>query len=134
MDKTLKFTVAQLNPVVGDVSGNLKLVEDALAKAREDGSDIVVFSELFLLSYPPEDLVRKPGFWTLAKCHSVTCKSSVRTIRLFSSVPRTCGNRVYNGVFRYGTVVSRSVSINTNCNYGVFDVARFVEGRADDLS
>ena len=38
MDKTLKFTVAQLNPVVGDVSGNLKLAEDALAKAREDGS------------------------------------------------------------------------------------------------
>jgi NAD+ synthase (glutamine-hydrolysing) len=56
----MKVTLAQLNPVVGDVSGNLKKAADTLEQMRE-ATDLVVFSELFLTGYPPRDLLEKPA-------------------------------------------------------------------------
>lgn len=61
MSKTLNITIVQLNPIVGDIGGNLALARDALETARSEHADLVVFSELFLMGYPPEDLVRKPA-------------------------------------------------------------------------
>jgi NAD+ synthase (glutamine-hydrolysing) len=56
----MKVTLAQLNPTVGDVSGNLQKVVDTLE--RYGGStDLIVFSELFLVGYPPRDLLEKPA-------------------------------------------------------------------------
>ena len=59
---TLRIAVAQLNPTVGDVAGNLALARRARADAARQGADLVVFSELFLCGYPPEDLVLKRRF------------------------------------------------------------------------
>lgn len=59
---TLFIAVAQLNPVVGDVAGNLALARRTRDSARDAGADLVVFPELFLCGYPPEDLVLKPAF------------------------------------------------------------------------
>ncbi len=56
----MKITLAQLNPVVGDVRGNLQKIAATLA-AEHRTSDLVVFSELFLVGYPPRDLLEKPG-------------------------------------------------------------------------
>ncbi|HEY9074855.1 MAG TPA: nitrilase-related carbon-nitrogen hydrolase, partial [Desulfobaccales bacterium] len=56
----MKVTLAQLNPTVGDVSGNLRKVVDTLE--RYGGStDLIVFSEMFLVGYPPRDLLEKPS-------------------------------------------------------------------------
>lgn len=56
----MKVTLAQLNPTVGDVSGNLQKVVETLE--RYGGStDLMVFSELFLVGYPPRDLLEKPS-------------------------------------------------------------------------
>jgi NAD+ synthase (glutamine-hydrolysing) len=57
----MKITLAQLNPVVGDVGGNLEKVAATLEQEHQ-GSDLVVFSELFLTGYPPRDLLEKPAF------------------------------------------------------------------------
>lgn len=57
----LKLALAQLNPVVGDIEGNLEKARSARQKAREEGADLIVFSELFVTGYPPEDLVLKPA-------------------------------------------------------------------------
>src|SRR6185503_13273751 len=59
---TLKIALAQLNPVVGDLAGNAAKLRKARAEAAALGADLVVFSELFITGYPPEDLVRKPAF------------------------------------------------------------------------
>ena len=59
---SLKITLAQLNPVVGDLAGNARKAADAHAKAKIAGADLVVFPELFLNGYPSEDLVLKPAF------------------------------------------------------------------------
>src|SRR5215467_15346540 len=56
----LDIAVAQLNPTVGDVAGNLDKARRARATAQD--ADLVVFTELFLSGYPPEDLVLKPAF------------------------------------------------------------------------
>ena len=59
---TLRIGLAQLDPVVGDLVGNRALVLDAYRRASDAGCDVVVFSELVITGYPPEDLVLKPGF------------------------------------------------------------------------
>ena len=56
------ITLAQLNPTVGDVSGNAAKARAARAQAKADGADLVVLPELFITGYPPEDLVLKPAF------------------------------------------------------------------------
>lgn len=58
----LRIAVAQLNPTVGDVAGNLAKAREARADAARQGADIVLYTELFLAGYPPEDLVLKPAF------------------------------------------------------------------------
>ena len=59
---TIRIAVAQLDPVVGDIDGNLKTARAARAEAAAGGADLLVLSELFIAGYPPEDLVLKPAF------------------------------------------------------------------------
>jgi len=58
----LKIALAQLNPTVGDIAGNKAKAQAARADAAAAGADLVMFPELFLVGYPPEDLVLKPSF------------------------------------------------------------------------
>src|SRR5258708_40136773 len=67
MTDSLKVALAQLNPKVGDVDGNLAKVRTARAEARKQGAELVLTSELVLSGYPPEDLVVKPAFQK--SCH-----------------------------------------------------------------
>ncbi|MFE0014488.1 NAD+ synthase [Mesorhizobium sp. NPDC059054] len=59
---TLRIAIAQLNPTVGDIAGNLAKAREARADAARQGADLVLFTELFISGYPPEDLVLKPAF------------------------------------------------------------------------
>ncbi len=61
MTDHLKIALVQRNPTVGDVAGNASLIRAARAEAAAAGADLVLFSELFLVGYPPEDLVLKPA-------------------------------------------------------------------------
>ena len=61
MSNNLRILAAQLNPVVGDIQGNLALARQAHAQARQQGAHLLVLSEHFLLGYPAEDLVLKPA-------------------------------------------------------------------------
>lgn len=61
MSNNLRILAAQLNPVVGDIQGNLALARQAHAQARAEGAHLLVLSEHFLLGYPAEDLVLKPA-------------------------------------------------------------------------
>src|SRR6185295_18625686 len=69
----LAIAVAQLNPIVGDVAGNLEKARKTRAQAARDGADIVAFSELFIAGYPPEDLVLKPAF-------QAACRAAVEAL------------------------------------------------------
>jgi len=58
----VRIALAQINPTVGDLEGNARLIVDRIGKARDLGADIVCLPELALTGYPPEDLVLKPSF------------------------------------------------------------------------
>ncbi len=62
MTNELKIALAQINPTVGDIAGNADLVRAARREANALGADLVVFGELVLCGYPPEDLVLKSAF------------------------------------------------------------------------
>ncbi len=62
MTDRLKIYLAQRNPTVGDIDGNAALIRDARAATAAEGADLVIFPELFVCGYPPEDLVLKPFF------------------------------------------------------------------------
>src|SRR3989442_14900574 len=59
---TIRVALAQINPTVGDLSGNTRLVLDYIDHARKTEADLVAFPELALTGYPPEDLLLKPHF------------------------------------------------------------------------
>ena len=63
----LTITIAQLNPIMGDTAGNIARARAARGRAAADGADLVVFSEMFITGYPPEDLVLKPAFQAAAR-------------------------------------------------------------------
>ena len=58
----MRIALAQVNPTVGDLAGNRRLVEEAAAKAASERADVVVLPELVLTGYPPMDLLERDGF------------------------------------------------------------------------
>ncbi|MHC5653306.1 NAD+ synthase [Stappia sp. ICDLI1TA098] len=123
----LRLAVAQLNPVVGDVAGNLALVRKARARAAEEGADLVLFSELFLSGYPPEDLVLKPAF--VAACKAALEELAGETADggpgLIVGLPWREGELLHNAVALIdgGRVVGVRFKVDLP-NYGEFDEKR----------
>lgn len=58
----LRIAIAQINSTVGDLKGNSRKVIENVQRAETFAADIIVFPELALTGYPPEDLLMKPGF------------------------------------------------------------------------
>src|ERR1700757_5087149 len=69
----LAIAVAQLNPIVGDVAGNLEKARKTRTQAARDGADIIAFPDLFIAGYPPKDLVLKPAF-------QAACRAAVEAL------------------------------------------------------
>jgi len=62
VERVLRVALAQVNPIVGDLAGNARLIKHRIEEARAAQADVVCFPELALTGYPPEDLVLKPSF------------------------------------------------------------------------
>ncbi len=123
---TLKIALAQLNPVVGDIAGNVARLERARADAAGLGADLVLFPELFICGYPPEDLVRKPAF-------ANACREAVEDLAVrLGPGPAVLvgtvwpdGDKVYNAVALVdeGRVAAVRYKVDLP-NYGPFDEKR----------
>ena len=127
ISNSLKIALAQLNPVVGDLDGNAAKLRVARAQAAAQGADLVVYPELFMTGYPPEDLVRKPAFAAAARVavEALAAETAdagpgviVGTIwvedgKLYNSVALLDGGRI--------EAVRHKVELP---NYGVFDEKR----------
>jgi len=61
----MKIRIEQLNPTAGDISGNRKLIEQALSKAESAGMDLLILPEMVLSGYPVQDLLEKEAFRNL---------------------------------------------------------------------
>jgi NAD+ synthase len=130
----LIITLAQLNPTVGDVEGNAAKARAARARAKADGSDLVVLPELFITGYPPEDLVLKPAFQ--AACRTVVEALARETAdggpAMLIGSPWVEEGKLYNAcaLLDGGRIAAIRYKANLP-NYGVFDEKRlFARGPA----
>src|SRR3984885_12425970 len=121
------ITLAQLNPTVGDVAGNAAKVRAARARAKADGADLVMVSELFIAGYPPEDLVLKPAFQS-------ACRTAVEELAretndggpaVLVGTPWVDDGKLYNAcaLLDEGRIAAIRFKVNLP-NYGVFDEKR----------
>ncbi|OQY04126.1 MAG: hypothetical protein B6I25_07335, partial [Planctomycetales bacterium 4572_13] len=58
----MRIALAQINTIVGDISGNVDVIARMVSSAKEKSVDLVVFPEMCICGYPPEDLLHKPKF------------------------------------------------------------------------
>jgi NAD+ synthase (glutamine-hydrolysing) len=132
MPDDLRIALAQMNAVVGDVDGNAAKVEELAAEARDAGAQVVVFPELTLTGYPPEDLLLKRGF--LRRAQSALEDLTVSGITAIVGWPEQADESVHNAaaVVADGQVqaVYRKLLLP---NYGVFDERRWFEPGREPL-
>ncbi|MBX3539347.1 MAG: NAD+ synthase [Chelatococcus sp.] len=123
----LRIALAQLNPTVGDVSGNLAKARAARADAARLGADAVMFPELFLAGYPPEDLVLKPAFLDACRdaCEELAQETGDGGPAVLIGLPWAENDAVYNAYAVLDGGVVSAVRFKVDLpNYGVFDEKR----------
>ncbi|MBQ8106850.1 MAG: NAD+ synthase [Afipia sp.] len=130
----LTITLAQLNPVVGDVTGNAAKARAARKQAVSDGADLLVLPELFIAGYPPEDLVLKPAFQAAcrAEIEMLARETSDGGPAVLIGTPWVEDGKLYNAcaLLDEGRIVALRFKANLP-NYGVFDEKRvFARGPA----
>src|ERR1700739_657925 len=123
----LAIAVAQLNPTVGDISGNLECARKARQQAAGDGADLVMFSELFIAGYPPEDLVLKPAFLEACRtaCELVAAETADGGPAVLVGLPWQENGHCYNAYALLDNGRVEAVRFKVDLpNYGVFDEKR----------
>ncbi|MBW6503157.1 NAD+ synthase [bacterium] len=127
MSKPLRLALAQVNATVGDIAGNVRKVLSCCGRAREAGADLVVFPEMVLPGYPPEDLLLRASFLeeNLAGWREVAENARGVTV-VAGFVDRDAKGRVWNaaGVAANGRVLGVYRKMHLP-NYGVFDEMRY---------
>jgi NAD+ synthase (glutamine-hydrolysing) len=124
----LRIAMAQINPTVGDIQGNVDLILDYLDRGRAVNADLILFPELALPGYPPEDLLLKPHFARENRCALERIIAASKGQFLVVGFVDTDGSDIYNGaaVIVDGKLVD--VYHKTYLpNYGVFDEERYFQ-------
>jgi NAD+ synthase len=133
MTDRLRIAMAQLNPIMGDLAGNLALVRQARADAAAAGADLIVTTELVMAGYPPEDLVLKQAFQDNAvqAIGDLATDTEDGGPAIIVGVPWRVEGRLYNAALLLadGRVSGEAYKFDLP-NYGVFDEKRvFAPGR-----
>jgi NAD+ synthase (glutamine-hydrolysing) len=127
----MKISIAQLNPTVGDVRGNTGRVSEIYAKLAGT-TDLIVFSELFLVAYPPRDLLEKPAFiagvnQAVAELTQLSRRYTDTGIIVGAPLPSDleCGKGLYNAalLIYQGQMQFQAKSLLPS--YDVFDETRY---------
>ena len=123
----LRIALAQIDTTVGDVAGNARKVADGIARARDEDATLVVFPELALTGYPPEDLLLKTHFLDAARVALDDLAAQTRGIVALVGFPQRADD-VYNAaaVLADGKVAAVYRKIHLP-NYGVFDEQRYFQ-------
>ncbi len=125
MTDQLTIALAQLNPTVGDVKGNLELIRNALRSSK--GADLVLFSELVVSGYSPEDLVLKPFFQDKVQeaVFSLAEETAGGGPAMLLPTPWRIDGALHNSVLLLDEGAVKSVRSKHDLpNYGVFDEKR----------
>lgn len=123
----MKICMAQINTLVGDIAGNARRILEVSVAQRDQGATIVVFPELTLTGYPPEDLLLRHDLMVRTDA-AVTrlCEQLPAELAVVIGYPKLRGERLFNsaGVIYQGTLIAE---YDKQClpNYQVFDEKRY---------
>ena len=128
----MKVTIAQLNPVIGDLAGNTQKIIEVWDRANREDSDLVVFPEMFLVGYPPQDLLERDGFIrqvgdSLKRLAQISARYPKTGILV--GAPTPTGGHVGKGLYNSAILIYRGQIIHNQPKsllptYDVFDEAR----------
>jgi NAD+ synthase (glutamine-hydrolysing) len=131
----MKVTVAQLNPIVGDINGNKSKIIDTMSQGGESTVDLVIFPELFLVGYPPKDLLERPWFIERAQdaiqeLVQISAKYPKTGILFGAPLPtgKHVGKLLYNSavlIYRGRVLLAQHKSLLPT--YDVFDEMRYFD-------
>nr|WP_323776692.1 NAD+ synthase [Amylibacter sp.] len=129
MTEKLRLTLAQLNPTVGDMAGNIAKAQEAHAQAALAGSDMLVLPEMFVTGYQAQDLVMRPAFTLDAMAHvEMLAKACNTGPTIGIGAPLLEGDMLYNAYFilRGGEIVA-TLRKHELPNTHVFDEVRLFD-------
>src|SRR5688572_21264470 len=121
----MRLALAQINTVVGDLAGNRDRIVGRIEEARREGADLVLFPELALTGYPPEDLLLRPGFIRAARKTLQQVAAEARGLSILVGAPHF-DTDLYNACFVCADGEIKDVYRKRFLpNYGVFDEDRY---------
>lgn len=127
MDHTVKVALAQIELVVGDIAGNTKKIINYSLKARDEFyADLVIFPELSICGYPPEDLLFHGSFHKLIEDALIEIRKKVFGINIIVGFPEYSQNHIFNAceVINDGETITHYRK-QILPNYNVFDEERY---------
>jgi NAD+ synthase len=127
MTDTFRIALAQLNPIMGDIHGNLTRARAARADAAAQGADLIAFPELYIVGYPPEDLVLKPALQSDAReaIEKFAKDTADGGPAVLVGAPWVEDDKLYNACLLLdgGRIAGKTFKVDLP-NYGVFDEKR----------
>src|SRR6266403_5157172 len=132
MSDSLRIALAQVNLLVGDVQGNAARVIAATRHARSTlGADLVLFPELTLSGYPPEDLLLPRGFRRQIEMGLERVRHEVPDARVVIGFPEYTRSGIYNSAALIGGGMVAAIHRKAELpNYKVFDEKRYFQAGA----
>jgi len=124
----VRLALCQMNPTVGDIAGNAARIRAGLDGARKAGAELVLFGELALTGYPPEDLLLREHFLSDARAALTALADETRGVIALVGFPEHADGHVYNAaaVLADGAVQATYRKVRLP-NYGVFDERRYFQ-------
>ncbi len=128
----MKIALVQINPIIGDFAGNTSRIYHWANKAKDAGCDLVIFPELAVSGYPPQDLLNRPAFIRDQQYHVTALRQKISGIvvlcGLVTEVPDgDIGKPLYNSAVLFGDTEYQVVHKQLLPNYDVFDERRYFE-------
>ncbi|SMB44185.1 putative glutamine-dependent NAD(+) synthetase [Serratia proteamaculans] len=128
MSRSLSIALAQLNLLVGDIEGNTERMLQTVQEQQKAGADLVMFTELALSGYPPEDLLYRNDFYQRCDAQLHRLQQASAEVAILVGHPWREGDKLYNALslFSEGQLLTRYFKQQLP-NYGVFDEKRYFE-------
>ena len=129
VNKSFQIALAQINPCVGDINGNTQRIIDSIHQAKDEfHADIVIFPELAITAYPPEDLLLRPALHSQIKNSLKDICNASHGIDVVIGYPLLLEGKLYNSCSLIrGEEIKETYHKHLLPNYGVFDEKRYFE-------
>ncbi|HHQ4305585.1 TPA: NAD+ synthase [Serratia fonticola] len=126
MSRSLSIALAQLNLLVGDIEGNSERMLQTVQEQQKAGADLVMFTELALSGYPPEDLLYRDDFYQRCDTQLSRLQQASADVAILVGHPWREDGKLYNALslFSEGALQARYFKQQLP-NYGVFDEKRY---------